>query len=147
MNAIVMNTLTGAVTEYSDFDFDSVAGTLAGNPSGLYTLGGDTDDGNPIVTDVVTGKTLWDDSRKKFLDMVYFSIPDGEGRGELIVQGAGEAEYRYPFPFRPSGQSRAKPGKGIRENYLAFGFSNPDGDDFTLDRVEVLVAQSRTRRV
>lgn len=147
MDAIVMNTLTGAVTEYDNYGFHAATPTHAGNATGLYAFGGDLDVAQPIVAEAVTGETLWGDSRKKFLDMVYFSIPDGEGRGELIVHGAGETEHRYDFPFRSSGQSRAKPGKGIRENYLAFGFSNPDGDDFTLDRIEVLVAQSKTRRV
>jgi hypothetical protein len=38
-------------------------------------------------------------------------------------------------------------GKGIRENYLGFGLSTPDGQAFTLDRVEVMSVKSKTRRV
>lgn len=151
MNTIVMNTLTGAVTEYADFPFDSITETHAGNAAGLYTLGGDTDNGDAIVAEVLTGETLWDSSLKKRVEMVYFSIPEGSGEGELIVKArdrmGDEAEYRYGFPVRAAGQSRAQPGKGIRENYLTFGFSNPAGDAFTLDRIEVAVAQSKTRRV
>ena len=68
---------------------------------------------------------------------------------ELIGAGVvGEgASYSYPFPVLPAGQSRSVPGKGLRENYLAFGYSNSDGADFQLDRIEVLVAQSKNRRV
>lgn len=142
---IVMNTLTGAVSEYTNYAFDSLTNTLAGDATGLYTLGGDTDNGTEIVSEVVTGKTLWGSSLKKRLDHVYFSMK-GEGSGELIVRGEAD-DYRYVFPVRASGQSRSVPGKGIRENYLAFGFSNPDGEDFTLDRIEVVVAQSKSRRV
>ena len=142
---IVMNTLTGAVSEYTNFAFDSLTDTHAGNATGLYTLGGDTDNGAEIVSEVVTGKTLWDSSLKKRLDHVYFSMK-GEGTGELIVRGEAD-DYRYAFPVRASGQSRATPGKGIRENYLAFGFSNANGDAFTMDRIEVGVAQSQNRRV
>jgi hypothetical protein len=42
--------------------------------------------------------------------------------------------------------SRAKPGRGIRENYLAFGLTKTDGLDFQLDRIEVEVNQSTQRR-
>lgn len=144
MNAIVMNMLTGAVSEYSNWEFDSVAGTKAGSATGLYALGGDLDIEAPVVAEVITGKPLWGDSRKKHLQMVFFSMK-GTGNGELIVQGES-SEYRYPFPVRSAGQSRAKPGLGIRENYLAFGFSNPGGESFRIDRIEVLDTQSSTRR-
>jgi hypothetical protein len=36
---------------------------------------------------------------------------------------------------------------GIRENYLAFGYSNTDGADFQLDKIEVLVEPSKARRI
>ena len=141
---IVLNTLTHAVSEY-DWTFQSVTPTHAGDATGLYALGGDLDDTQPIVAEVVTGTTLFDSSLKKHTEMVYFSMT-GEGAGELIVRGKSN-EYRYAFPIRASGQSRQQPGKGIRENYLAFGFSNPDGEHFQLDRIEALIAQSKTRRV
>ena len=37
--AIVMNTLTGAVSEYDNFGFQAVTPTMAGNATGLYALG------------------------------------------------------------------------------------------------------------
>lgn len=142
---IIMNTLTGAVSEYTNHAFDSITDTQAGSASGLYAFGGNTDNGTEIVAEIVTGKPLWDSSLKKRLESVYFSMK-GEGAGELIVQGEND-EWRYRFPIRASGLSRALAGKGIRENYLAFGFSNPDGDPFSLDRIEVRVMPSTTRRV
>ncbi len=150
MTAIVMNTLTGAVSEHT-LDFNSMTQTHAANASGLYTLGGDTDNGVSIVAEIVTGETLWGASLKKRLEQVYFSTPRSEGEGELIVHARSVSdevtEHRYAFPLRGSGQSRGTPGKGIRANYLAFGFSNPAGDDFTLDRIEVAVVESNNRRV
>lgn len=141
---IVLNTLTHAVSEYN-WTFQSITPTHAGDAAGLYALGGELDDTQPIVAEVVTGTTLFDSSLKKHTEMVYFSVT-GEGSGELIVRGKSD-EYRYTFPIRPSGQSRQQPGKGIRENYLAYGFSKPDGEHFRLDRIEALIAQSKTRRV
>ena len=145
MNTIVMNTMTGAVSEYTGFGFQSITPTHAGSATGLFALGGDTDAGVPIVATVTTGKQLWGGSLKKTAQMVYFSLK-GSGTSTMTVTGEN-ASYSYPFPVRPDGQSRSKPGLGIRENYLAFGYSNTDGAAFQLDRIEVLVAQSKNRRV
>lgn len=141
---IILNTLNAAVTEY-DLTAQSITPTHMGDAAGLYAFGGDLDATAPIVAEVLTGDTLWDSSVKKQLSMVYFSLR-GEGDGEAIIKGRKD-EYRYAFPVQASGQSRAMPGKGIRENYLAFGYSNAGGDNFQLDRIEVLVASSKTRRV
>ena len=144
MDAICLNTLTGAATEYEGFAFQSVTPDYAGNVNGLFQLGGDTDNGQPIGAEFKTGRLLWADNRKKLMDCVWFSMW-GDGEGELIV--TGDQMFRYRFPVRSSGQSRAIPGKGIRENYLAFGFANVDGADFQIDRIEVLARESATRRV
>ena len=45
------------------------------------------------------------------------------------------------------GQSRCPVGRGIRENYLGFGYMNPAGDAFRIDRIEVLTNESKNRRV
>jgi hypothetical protein len=145
MNTIAMNTLTGSVSEYTGFGFQSITPTHAGSAAGLFTLGGDTDAGLPIVAAVTTGKQLWGGTLKKTPQMVYFALK-GSGTSTMTVTGE-RASHSYPFPVRPDGQSRSKPGLGIRENYLAFGYSNTDGAAFQLDRIEVLVAESKTRRV
>lgn len=144
MTTIVLNTLTGAVSEYTGFGFQSLTPAHAGSATGLFALGGDTDADLPIVATLTTGKQLWGGSLKKTLRLVHFSLR-GSGESSLSVHGES-ASYTYPFPVLPAGQSRAKPGGGIRENYLAFGYSNADGADFQLDRMEVLVAPSKTRR-
>lgn len=143
--AIVMNTLTGAVTEYDNFGFQSITPTLAGNATGLYSLGGGQDIDQPIVGSVVTGKSIWDDIHKKFLDAVHFAMK-GSGTSELNVV-TESTSYSYPFQVRETGVSRGKPGRGIRENYLAFGYSNADGADFQLDRIEVPAYPSKNRKV
>lgn len=144
MNAIVLNTLTGAVTEYTAFGFQSVTPTHAGSATGLFTLGGNTDAGLPIVATVTTGKKQWGTSLKKYLGAVFFALK-ASGTSALAVVGEG-VSYSYPITVRAKGESRATPGRGIRENYLAFGYSNTDGADFQLDRIEVEVAQSKNRR-
>jgi hypothetical protein len=144
MNAIVVNTLSGAVSEYT-FMFQSATPTHAGSATGLFELVGETDGGLPIASRVLTGKPEWGGSLKMLMDKMFFGLK-GVGSFNAIV--AGEAtEYSYAFTAAASGESRAQPGKGIRENYLAFGFTNPSGQDFQLDSIEVATAKSKTRRV
>ena len=145
MNTIVCNTLTGAVSEYTRHAFQSVTPTHAGSATGLYAFGGDTDDGLPIVADIRLPPTLRETTLKKHLAMVYLSMR-GTGTAKFKVFG-NNGHWDYSFPLRQSGQTRCPVGRGIRENYLGFGLSNPAGQAFALDRVEVLVAESKTRRI
>ena len=145
MNAIVMNTLTGAVTEYENFAFQSITPTHAGAVTGLFLLGGDLDIDQSIVGSIQTGKTLIDETRKKYVEAVHFAMT-GTGSGALVVAGQAST-YSYSFQIRPAGVSRAKSGRGIRENYLSFGLEKSDGGDFQLDRIEVQIAASINRKV
>lgn len=145
MNPFVCNTLTGAVSEYSDCAFQSVTPTHAGSAVGLFVLGGDTDNGQPIVSTIGLPKTLREDSRKTFVDVVYLSI-QGFGDAQLTVH-APSMDFDYRFALRASGQTRCKVGRGIRENYLGLSLTTPQGQPFKLDRVEVLGRKSGSRRV
>ena len=145
MNTIVLNTLTGAVSEYDNFAFHGITPTHGGSATGLFAFGGDTDAGLPIVADIGLPATLRDSTLKQAISMVYLSM-HGEGSAVFTVQGA-QQNWDYTFALRASDQTRCPVGRGIRENYLGFGLSTPGGQAFTLDRVEVLTAQSKTRRV
>lgn len=145
MTTIVCNTLNGAVTEYTRHTFQSITPTHAGDASGLFSLGGDTDNGLPIVSSIRLPSTLRETSLKQAIEMVYLSMR-GTGSARFTVHGAAQS-WGYDFPLRASGQTRCQVGRGIRENYLGFGLSNPAGQAFTLDRVEVLNITSKTRRV
>jgi hypothetical protein len=145
MNAIVCNTLSGAVSEYTRFAFQSITPTHGGSAAGLYEFGGDTDNGLPIVSGIRLPSTLRENTLKQAIEMVYLSMR-GAGSARLTVHGATQS-WDYAFAMRDSGQTRCPVGRGIRENYLGFGLSNPAGQAFTLDRVEVLNVKSKTRRV
>ena len=139
-----MNTLSGAVTEY-DWSLTATGPTRAGSAAGLHAIGGNTDAGLPIAASITTGKKLWGDTIKKFVAYVYFGMV-GVGTGQARVVGQS-ATYTYPFPIGASGTSRAVTGRGIRENYLAFGFDNVGGADFRIDLIEPKTAASTTRRI
>lgn len=144
MNTIVCNTLTGAVSEYANFGFQSITPTHAASSAGLFALGGDLDGTLPVVSTVTTGKTLMGGSLKKFVELLFFSL---KGSGFSAASVIGEnATYTYSFQVRANGESRCPTGRGISENYLAFSYSNADGASFQLDRIEAAVSQSKSRR-
>lgn len=145
MNTIVVNTLTGAVSEYTGFGFQCVTSTHTGSATGLFELGGDTDAGLLIVSRAQTGETSWGSSLKKFLLKAFFGLV-GEGAFTFHVTGKA-GDWEYPINETSSGEHSAKPGRGIRETYLSFGFSNPDGQQFQLDMIELADFTSSTRRV
>jgi hypothetical protein len=145
MTTIVMNTINAAVTKW-DWEFQSISPTVAGDASGLYQLGGALDGTAHIDTDALSGKTLLGDTRKKGVDFVHLAIKgDAGSSGKVVVQGEAD-EWEYEFALRAAGVSRAKAGMGISENYLALGHKNLDGSDFTLDRIEADVIESKQRR-
>lgn len=146
MNAIVMNTLNGAVTEYSRFAFQSITPRHAGSALGLYRLGGDTDAGELIVSKINTGARAWKSMQKKHVAAAYLALRQTSGEAIFSVGVESGSVYPYPVVLRDQGVSRATPGRGIRENFLSFGFENPEGQSFVLSGIEVDI-QASTRRI
>lgn len=152
MTAIVMNTRTGAVTEYgASFAFSGITPTHAANASGLYTLGGNTDAGTAI-TAPFRGPYIGADSVVVAGD-VYVGIRGDEGaaQGQVRVLAGGKSvtrgtEWQYPLYAQSSGVSRAKVGRGIRENALSFGYTNEGGAFYTIRSLQVELSSSKTRK-
>lgn len=141
MTAIVMNTLNAAVTEYG-WTFTSISAGHAADASGVYALGGDTDNGTAITGETRGGKQGGE--KQQSVGNVFVALSTGAS-GTLIVQGRS-SEWEYPVASRPGGIAVARPGRGIRENWLGFGFRNANGADFRLDRIDVDLFESKTRR-
>lgn len=146
MNAIVMNTLTGAVTEYRNFAFQSITPNYAGSAAGLHQLGGGLDAGALVTCRLTTGKTNDGSSKMKRADSVYLSSPDTPLAGTLTVT-TNEGAYSYDFASRAPGVTRAVCGRGVRSNYFQFTVENAAGADFTLDKLEASLAEANTRRI
>lgn len=141
MRAIVVNTASGAVSEYEDFYFDSVTQGHIGGKPGLFAVGGTTDDGQLIVAHAITPPLLQQNLQKKRLAAVYVAAK-AEGDMQIHVHGQS-MQWQYPLHIRAGGMSRATPGRGICESYLAVGISNPQGQAFEIDSIaaEVVLSQ------
>ena len=106
-----MNTLNGAVTEYSRFAFQSITPNLAGSAWGLFALGGDTDAGEPIVGRIDTGARDWGTTHLKQVAVAYFSLRQTSGEAVFRVGVEGGRSYQYPVVLRGKGVSRAGSGQ------------------------------------
>lgn len=146
MTAIVINLATGAPTEY-DWTFPALSASHAGSDDGLFELGGDTDDGVPIDAGWDTGTTLREGSKKNAVDSAYFTMEGAAGSKGLFRVHTPTATYSYPFDVRQAGVSRAKAGRGIKENMLGFGYENVDGAQFAITMMEVSNTPSEQRRI
>ena len=152
MTAIVMNTRSGAVTEYGEsFAFVGLTPTHAANASGLFTVGGETDDGTDIAASF-RGPYQGGEAVLS-VDSVHIGIRGDEGalQGYARVLAGGKTvargtEWQYPVYVQRSGISRAVLGKGIRENSLAFGYTNVDGAAFTIRSMMVELGGSKNRK-
>lgn len=146
MTAIVMNTLTGAVTEY-DWAHHGVSPSRVASDDGLFTIGGATDDGVQIEGSFATHVAPQKTSLREALDALYFTMTGTEGSVGVATVSTPFDTYEYEFAVRARGVSRAKPGRGIKENKLGFGFHNLDGAFFEITMLEAADLPSTQRRI
>lgn len=142
-----MNTRTGAITEYSNYEFNSFARLgneyIGASANGLYELVGSTDDGTAIAAQLKSGFAQWAGSRFTHLKSVYLGVRGEAGFVLKVITGDGKS-YHYGVSSRDMRSTKVKVGKGIRTRYIRFELIS-DGDDFDLDSIEFvpLVAQRR----
>jgi hypothetical protein len=147
--AWAINTRTTAVTEYQNFNFDSLVQwgrvCLAADATGLYELDGETDAGAPIIADILSGIMQVGGSRLAALKCAYLGLGSKSGSFVLkVITGDGRT-YVYGLTARDMRTTRVNFGKGLRSRYFRFELQNIDGADFDMNNIEFvpLVAQRR----
>lgn len=139
----VVNTETGAPTEYENFNFNSMCKLgqkyYGAAENGLFMLDGETDDGDPINARILTGEMDFGSPNLKRLERAYMGYTsEGDMVLRIIVTHAGKPnEYWYKVPTRfgsEDTESRIKIGEGIFSNYWQFELVNPDGAHFKIER-------------
>lgn len=142
-----VNTRTGAVTEYQNFEFNSFAQLghkyLGASSSGLYELDGDTDDGTDVVAHIKSGYAQFGGSKYTSFKAAYLGM---RGDGDVILKldtGDGKT-YTYQTVIQDMQSTKVRFGKGLRARYFSFELIST-GPDFDLDTIEFLplVAQRR----
>lgn len=146
--AWVLGTESRAAFTYDQWPFNSYAQFggrhLAAGPDGIYVLGGDSDDGAPIVARISTGLMDMGTSARKRIEAMYLGLSaEGElGLRVVTTMPNGEKQaHDYRMRLRPAGAAttnRIKIGRGLASRYWSFEISNPDGGQFTLSDSELL---------
>ena len=139
----VMNTQVGAVTNYSGWGFNSF-GTfygqnLAASDSGLFKLGGSTDNGAAIQAQVTLATSDFDDSRLKRLGYAYLGV-DAAGQLFFIVTPDDGIQRVYSVVTNAPGVHTERVGmaRGIKSRYWSFQLQSVNGAAFRLDQLEVI---------
>ncbi|MBF0555714.1 MAG: hypothetical protein HQK96_14385, partial [Nitrospirae bacterium] len=148
---IVLNINTGALTEYTAYDFNGFCqwgeDYFAGGDGGIYILGADTDDGVPISCSIKTSKTELknakgkDESSIKRVPEVHTVVRTPSPFVFKTITDDGE-EHVYLSEFTESAMSgrtaprRIKLGKGAKGRYWQFAIENTGGALLELESFE-----------
>lgn len=133
-----MNTRSGAVTEYTNYEFNSFARLgrkyLGATDHGLYEFIGDDDDGTDIVSSFKSGFAQWAGTKFTMFKAAYLAVRGGGDYVLKITTGDGKS-YSYAVAARDMRTTKVNIGKGIRTRYFAFELIS-DGDDYDLESLE-----------
>jgi hypothetical protein len=145
-----INTRTGAVTEYQNYDYNSFAQMghhfLGASSSGLYQLDGALDVTQAIQATVKSGSAQFSGSRYTAFDAIYLGcrVSDG-GRDWLLKLHTGDGQC-YIYQFQPLNRRTTKifVGKGLRARYFSWELVTA-GENFDLDSIEFVPISSKRR--
>lgn len=139
----VMNTVTHAVSEYTNFPFNSYCEfngkSLAASTSGLFSLGGDLDGTANISASFSSGVSDFGTSQLKRAERVYLGYrADGLMALKVTTGESVERWYELHASDTENGihEARIKLGKGVKSRYWQFELVNKAGSDFEIDSFE-----------
>jgi len=144
---VVMNTQNQAVTEYGNFDFNSMA-YLGGNKyygakaDGIHELDGSDDAGSQIDALLSTHLMNFGSQEWKRVERAYLGLRnDGPMVLKTIVRDDATGERKeYWYELTETSEAarieRIKVGKGLKSHLWQFELHNNEGSDFDLDSLE-----------
>lgn len=151
--AYVMNTETAALSEYTNFAFNSVTymnGKLyATSEDGFYVLEGQNDDGTNTNAYIESGYSDLGEQHTKHAGSMYFGYTsDGPIGVDVETYGSGHAKQSYELELRDATSprnTRVKLGKGLSSRHWRVTVKNKDGSHFELNDAALDVAVSQRR--
>ena len=140
---LVMNIRNRALTEYTNYNFNSFCRFngkhLGATSTKIHDLDtGDTDDGDLIDWNFRTGYLDLEQKFKKRLRQAWFSYKSNGDLIVTIVLPAG-TEYEYDLEGYEETENgvRVKFGKGIRSKYIALDVRNVTGSSVVIDALRL----------
>lgn len=146
----VINTRTSAVTEYKNFNFNSIVqmgGRFLGATSdGLYILEGPLDDGASIPTRIKSGLFALGGSHFTSFKAAYLGLRVRDNVEDFLLKLHSGDDREYVYRLRPEHMMTTKInlGKGLRARYFSWELITP-GEDYDLDSVEFVPIVSKRR--
>lgn len=138
----IINPMLGASVMVEGFGFNSFAmfkgQYYAARDSGIYLLGGDTDDGAPILSYVSLPKTTFGTAKVKRVPFAYIGAASDGTMVLRVVAGGVVHDYAVRNPTTDMAEQRVDLGRGLKSNYWQFELINPDGADFSLDTIKFM---------
>jgi hypothetical protein len=150
-NTIVMHTEAMALSTYSNFPFNSFAAFngvyLGAYAGGIFTLGGDTDNGALIQAAARVGITDFSTSFLKRVDRIYVGYrTDGNLILRVITDEVDQRDYRLPVQGKSGLHgNHVRLGKGLEARYWQFEVRNQGGAYFDLNTIELKPTKLRRR--
>ena len=147
--AWVMNTQSQALSQYTNYPFNSYLGlagiTYGAVDTGLYRLGGNTDAGELIHARIRQGMSAFGSQLKKGFPSLYLGYTaSGDLRLSVVAADPRTGErvaHAYRLRARAADsvrEGRVKVGAGLQSVYFDYVIENIDGADFALDVIEFL---------
>jgi hypothetical protein len=152
---IAMNLVNWAVTEYTDYPFNSFAlfngVQLGAKEDGIFDLDhGSDDDGQDIIA-YIEGPT--EDLFKNFITRLREIWVESRQDGPLVLKimmGEKETSPVAELPIESVSnkmhEERIKTPRGLKERYASFRIENADGSDVDIKRIKIFLEQVSRRR-
>jgi hypothetical protein len=150
--AWALNLRTRALTEYTNFSFNSFASyagkVYAAGPTGVFEVGAqDTDAGTAIDASARTGKHHFGTTLGKRVPRIYLGHhAAGDLEFRTMTGEGGTRAYLLPWNNVTDLQQRRVPvGRGPKSVYWQFEVANRGGVDFDLDNIQAYPENSKRR--
>ena len=140
---IVLNTDNFAVTEYNNYNFDSIAELegkyYAVGPNGLVRLDGSSDNGTKIQGTVRFAQI---DLHKRVVSRLVDAYLSGHVSGKVAVriiqESQGDYLYMIDDVIGKLKAYRVKAPKNMRDRYVSYEISNVDGAEIEIEELSVI---------
>lgn len=142
-STLVMQTERGALTEYTNYPFNSFAafnGTFLGaSEDGVFALTGDTDNGAAIAAAARGMTTDFGSSHLKRIERAYVGY---RSTGQMVLRVVTEERWTRDYAIAPATHAglhgaHARFGRGLEARYWQFEVRNHEGCDFSMDMIEL----------
>lgn len=138
---IVINTKNKAVTEYTNYAFNSFCRfngqDYGANDNGIIPLSGDDDNGADIDASAKTATADVGKGRPKKLRDVWIVGRKGPMTFTIVADETNSYTYNADIDDMNIHEERVKTGRGIRGRSFSFELANVAGSDFNIDSVRV----------